>query len=71
MQMSFMTHRADRNSYTGLDIDDFTVWNFIKYTTILLVPMGLVAYCNYDADPSKLRYKMPKVVENFDAYLSI
>lgn len=25
MQMSYMFHRADRNSYTGLDIEDFTL----------------------------------------------
>lgn len=25
MPMNFMTHRADRNSYNGLDIEDFSL----------------------------------------------
>jgi hypothetical protein len=64
-QMSVLKHRADRNSYNGLDIEDFTLWNFIKYSSILLIPMGLLIWENHRGEPEKFRMKNPKMIKQY------
>ncbi|CAD5215761.1 unnamed protein product [Bursaphelenchus xylophilus] len=61
----FMKHRADRNSYNGLDVEDFTLYRGILMTLYVVIPMGLLWWFMGDPDPARFRWKNPLMPKQY------
>ncbi|CAD5211410.1 unnamed protein product [Bursaphelenchus okinawaensis] len=62
---NFTKHRADRNSYNGLDIEDFTLKRGLLHFAIVLVPMFLLYKYMSSYDPNSFNWKNPSMPKQY------
>ncbi|KAI6226197.1 hypothetical protein M3Y99_01319400 [Aphelenchoides fujianensis] len=65
VQMSFLKHRADRNSYNGLDLEDFTMWKGVLMSLQVLVPFFFFMWWIQGSNPADLRYRNPVMPKQY------
>ncbi|VDK17432.1 unnamed protein product [Anisakis simplex] len=68
--MDMMRYRGDRLTFTGLEAEDFKIWNTILMYLRVFVPMALVSWYISRDDPNALRWKNPVMPKqySFDYY---